>query len=85
MVVVPAQGLGIGAPHDIRRRKDRPPVQFIVVLSVVELLLDPAAHLEAKIGRNRHITCIEEAVDIAPKQKPVPRLMLAAVAIGAYM
>src|SRR6266404_993362 len=53
--------------------------------SVVELFLDPAAYLEVQIGRDGHVACIEQAVDVPPKQEPVSCLMFAAIAIRANM
>ena len=84
MFIVPAQCLGIRASRYVLRREDRPPVQFIVVPAVIELLLDAAAHFEAKIGRDGDIARIEQAMDVAPKQESIgPRL--AAVAVGTDM
>ena len=80
------QRLGIGALADILGRASiLLTVQRVVVPAVVELLLDAPADLEPQIGRHRHIAGVEQAVDVAPKQKAVSRLVLAAIAIGTDM
>jgi hypothetical protein len=57
-------------------------VQSVVVVSVLELLLDPAADLEPHLRRHRDIAAIEEAVNVAPEQKSVRDVMRAALGIG---
>ena len=85
MFVVPAQRLWIGAAQIVGWREDRLAVMLVVVPPVVELLLDAAAHFEAKVGRDGYIARIEQAVDVAPKQETVSGLVFAAVAIGPDM
>lgn len=51
--------------------------------SVVELLLDAAAHLETEVRRYCHVAGVEQAMDVAPQQQAVARLVVAAVAKGA--
>jgi hypothetical protein len=82
---MPAQRIRIEASQGVFRHEDRLPVQFIVVPPVVELFLDAAANLEAQIRRHGHVACIEQAVDVAPKQKSVRCLMFAAIAVRANM
>ena len=85
MLIVPGQGIGIGSLRGFSRRTDPLTVKGIVMPAVFKLLLDAAADLEVKIGRDRHIAGVEQAVDVAPQQKAVPGLMFSAVAIGSYM
>ena len=58
-------------------------MQLVVVPAVIELLLDSAAHLEVQVGCYSHIAGIEQAVDIAPEQQPVSRLVFASLAVRA--
>jgi hypothetical protein len=85
MFVMPAQRVGVGAPHGVRRGKDGIPVQLVIVPPVFKLLLDASAHFETQIGRDGHITRIEQAMDVTPKQESVSGLMFAAIAVGANM
>jgi hypothetical protein len=60
-------------------------MEGVVMSPVLKLLLDAAAHLEAQIGRNRHIASIKQAVDIASKEETIARLVAPALAIGPDM
>jgi hypothetical protein len=64
-------------------RGDRLAVQFVVMPPVLELFLDTAGHLEAQIGRDGDVARIEQAMNVAPKQEPIARVMFAAVAIAS--
>ena len=60
-------------------------MQFVVMPPVLKLLFNLTAHFEVTVGRHRHVACIEKTVDVAPKQKPIPGLMCAAVAVWPDM
>lgn len=60
-------------------------MQLVVVPAVIEIRLEPAAHLKTAIWRNRYVAQIKEAMDIGAEQQTVRRYMLAAVGIGANM
>jgi hypothetical protein len=85
MLVMPSQSSGIGMLPHLFWHANPLTVKRIVVPPVIELLLDAAANLEMETGRHRYVAGVEEAVDVAPQQKSVLWLMLAAVAIRANM
>jgi hypothetical protein len=72
--VVPGQSSGIGSPVGIRGRVDRVTVERVVVLSVVELLPDTPADLEAQVRRYRYVAGVEQAVNVPTQEKSVPCL-----------
>ena len=74
---------GSGRAQGVGWRGDRLAVQFVVMPPVLELFLDTAAHLEAQIGRDGDVARIEQAMNVAPKQEPIARVMFAAVAIAS--
>ncbi len=76
MLVVPAEGGGIGPLAHALRHEDPLAVQGIVVFAVVEFFTNAAADFEVKLGRNGHIACVKEAVDVASEKQAVSRLML---------
>jgi hypothetical protein len=57
----------------------------VVVPSIFELLPDAATDLEMEVWRHRHISGVEQAMDVATQQETVSRLMVAAVAVGTDM
>jgi hypothetical protein len=58
VLIVPGQGIGIGPLPDTSRCVDRATMKRVVVLAVVKLLPDASADLEAQIGRDRYIACV---------------------------
>ena len=82
MLIVPGQGLGIGALRGVLWHVDPLTVKGIVMPAVFKLRLDPEADLEIEIRGDRHIAGVEQAVDVAPQQQSVPHLVGTAVTIG---
>ena len=60
-------------------------VKRVVVSTVIELFPNAPADLKMEAGRHRHIAGIEQAVDVAPQQEPVPWLVFATLAIRPNM
>lgn len=52
-------------------------MQGIVVPTVLELLANPPAHLEPTFRRHGHVAPVEECMQVAPEEQPVPRLVRA--------
>ncbi len=63
---MPLQHLPAWPPGRISRHPDPLIVEGPVRLTVVEIVLESAAHEEAAIRSDRHVSLIEEAVDIGP-------------------
>ena len=83
LLIVPRQRIPIRPILSPRWRHDLLAMQRIIVAPVFEFLADPFAHLKAQVGRDRDVAGIEQAVDVAPQQQAIARLVAAAVAIGA--
>ncbi|MCY4305794.1 MAG: hypothetical protein OXC62_13615 [Aestuariivita sp.] len=83
LFVVPGRCIRIGAHQGVLGRADSLTVKRVVVLAIFELLLDAAADLKIKMGHHQQIADIKQAVNVAPKQHPVPCRMSAAVATGS--
>jgi len=85
VLIVPGQGIGIGPQPDIRRHVDCVAMKRVIVPAVFELLSDAPADLEAQIGYDRDVACIEQAMNVPPQKQSVPCLVLATIAIGPDM
>ena len=46
-------------------------MQGVVVASVLELLTDTTAHLEARVRRDRHIPAVEESMQVASQEEAI--------------
>ena len=68
VLTTPFQGRAVGPTALIVRLRELPSVQFVILPSVLKFLPDPAADLESKVRRDRHIAGVEQAVDVAAKQ-----------------
>jgi len=63
-------------------RADLLAVKGVVVLPVIKLLPDAPADLEVMLGRYRHVTGVEQTVDVATKEEAVLRLMVTAFTLA---
>ena len=81
MLVVPGQGDRIGTLADLLWCTDLLTMERVVVSTIFEFFLNLPANLKMEAGRYRHIAGIEQAVDVAPQQEPVPWLVFAALAV----
>src|SRR5262249_6858399 len=82
MFVMPAQCSRVGPLLRPRGYADRLSVQGVVMPTIFELLLDAAAGLEMQVRSHGHISCIEEAMEVAPEKQAVVCIVASAVAIG---
>src|SRR5882724_7673659 len=64
-----------GAPIGPARHPNGASVQLIVVLAVVEVLLEPAADTESKVGRDGHVSAIVEGMHVGAEQEPIANAM----------
>ena len=60
-------------------------VKRVVISTVIELFLNAPADLKMEAGCYRYIAGIEQTVDVAPQQEPVPWLVFAALAVRSNM
>ena len=52
-------------------------MELVVRATVLGLLPDPSAHLEAHLGSHRDVTAVEACVDVAAEEQAVPRVVRA--------
>ena len=78
---MPTQRRGIGLLLAFLGNMDSFAVHGVIVPAVVELLFDPPTDLEIQVGCHRHVSGVQQAVDVSPQQKPVARLMLPAFTV----
>src|SRR6478609_133094 len=83
MLVVPDQGARMRTLVNVLWRADLLAVKGVVVLPVIKLLPDAPADLEVMLGRYRHVTGVEQTVDVATKEEAVLRLMVTAFTVGS--
>ena len=67
ILVVPSQYGPLRLMCGFPRHMDGAPMQRIVIPPVFELLLDAVADLEVQVGRDGHVTGVEQAMDVAPQ------------------
>ena len=82
LIVVPLEVLAFGLIVRGAREPQFPPFQRIVHLSVAVLVLETWTDAEAVIGRDGHITAVEELVDVGTEQEAVRDLVVAAASVG---
>ena len=70
-VCVPAEELRVGRLEGRQGSGDLAAVERVVVPAVFELLANPAADLEAKVGRDRDVPVVEQQVEVAAQQEAV--------------
>ncbi len=83
LLVMPAKGPHVRTLAGITRDGDLLTMQLVVVPAVVELLPDPATHLEVQAGGHGDIARIEQAVNIASQQQAIAGLVLTPLAVRA--
>ena len=52
-------------------------------MTIVELVSEAGADLEAKLGRDREVALVEEAMQVGAEEKPVGHLVRARAGVGS--
>jgi len=57
------------------------PVKGVVITAVLKFFLDAPTHLKLEARCHGDIPCVEEGMDIAPQEKPIARIVAAAIRV----
>ena len=82
MLVVPPEVGPERPPRRFGRHPQLPPLKRVVVPPVLEVGAYPPTDLELQLRGHRHVSAIEQRVQVAPQEESVVDPMLAALAVG---
>ena len=83
LTVVPLEGSSVGPVLSVVWRDDELPVERVVGPAVVEVLVEPAAHLKTAFWSDRDIALVEEAMNVGTQKKSVRDPVLASFRAGS--